>query len=61
MSMGDKIKHDGQEAVGKVTELIGKVTGNEKLEARGQAEAGEANVKQAGDSVKDVAKDVLGN
>jgi uncharacterized protein YjbJ (UPF0337 family) len=60
MNMGDKVRHEGQGAVGKVTELIGKVTGNEKLEARGQAEAGEANVKQAGDSVKDVTKDAFG-
>ena len=29
MSMGDKIKHAGEEAVGKVKEATGKVTGNE--------------------------------
>jgi uncharacterized protein YjbJ (UPF0337 family) len=61
MSMGDKIKHAGEEAVGKVKEGTGKVTGNEDLEARGEAEQAKADVKQAGDSVKDVAKDVLGN
>ena len=61
MSMGDKIKHAGEEAVGKVKEATGKVTGNEKLEARGQAEQAEADVKQAGDNAKDAAKDVFGS
>ena len=37
MSMGDKITHEGEEAVGKVKEVTGKVTGNEDLEARGEA------------------------
>ena len=60
MSMGDKIKH-AEEAVGKVKEVTGKVTGNEDLEARGQAEQTKADVKQTGDSAKDVAKDVVDN
>ena len=47
MSMGDKIKHAGEEAVGKVKEVTGKVTGNEDLEAtrRGRASQGQ---RQAG-------------
>jgi uncharacterized protein YjbJ (UPF0337 family) len=61
MGMGDKIKHAGEEAVGKVKEVTGKITGKDDLEARGQAEQAKADVKQAGDSVKDVAKDVLDN
>ena len=61
MGMGDKIKHAGEEAVGKVKEVTGKVTGNEDLEARGQAEQTKADVKQTGDSAKDVAKDVVDN
>jgi uncharacterized protein YjbJ (UPF0337 family) len=61
MTMGDKIKHAGEEAVGKAKEAAGKVTGNENLEARGQAEQAEANIKQAGDKTKDAAKDVFGN
>ena len=61
MTRGDKIKHAGEEAVGKVKETTGKVTGNEDLEARGQAEKAKADVKQAGDSAKDAAKDVFGN
>jgi uncharacterized protein YjbJ (UPF0337 family) len=61
MSMGDKIKHAGEEAVGKVKETTGRVTGNEDLEARGQAEQAKADVKQAGDKAADAAKDVFGN
>jgi uncharacterized protein YjbJ (UPF0337 family) len=43
MSMGDKIKHGAEEAVGKVKEATGKLTGNESLEAKGQAEQAEAS------------------
>lgn len=60
MSLGDKIKHAGEEAVGKVKEATGKATDNEDLEARGQADQASADVKQAGDKVGDAAKDVFG-
>ena len=60
MTMGDKIKHAGEEAVGKVKEATDTLTDNESLEARGQADQAEANVKQAGDDAKDAAKDVFG-
>ncbi|WP_395727813.1 CsbD family protein [Nakamurella sp.] len=59
MSMGDKIKNAAEEAVGKAKEVTGKVTGNEELEARGQAEQAKANVKQAGEDVKDTVKKVI--
>ena len=61
MTMGDKIKHSGEEALGKAKEATGKVTGNESLEAEGQTDQAKADVKQAGDSAKDAAKDVFGN
>ncbi len=61
MTMGDKIKHAGEEAVGKVKEAAGKATDNESLEARGQADQAKANVKQSGDHAKDAAKDVFGS
>ncbi|SDP40148.1 CsbD-like [Nakamurella panacisegetis] len=60
MSVGDKMKHAGEEAVGKVKETTGKVTGNEDLEARGQAEQAKADTKQAGDKIADAARDVVG-
>lgn len=61
MTMGDRIKHGAEEAVGKVKEATGKLTGNEELEARGQADQAKANVKQAGDDVKDTARDTFGS
>lgn len=66
MSMGDKIKNTAEEATGKVKETAGKVketagkaTDDEQLEAEGQGD--QAKAKQAGEKVKDTAKDVLGN
>ncbi len=61
MSMIDKIKNAAEEAVGNIKETTGKVTGNEDLEAKGQAQQAEANVKQTGEKAKDTAKDVFGN
>ena len=49
------IKH---EIKGAVKETVGKVTGNEELEAEGKLDQGKSGVKQAGESVKDAAKDV---
>lgn len=60
MSIGDKVKHAAEEAVGKAKEVAGKVTGNEELEAKGQAEQAAADAKQAADKVKDAAKDITG-
>lgn len=61
MSMSDKIKHAAEDAVGKVKEATGKVTGNESLEAEGQADQAKADAKQTGDKAKDAVKDVFGN
>jgi uncharacterized protein YjbJ (UPF0337 family) len=61
MAFGDKIKHAGEEAVGKGKEAVGNATGNESLEAEGQTDQAKANVKQAGDKVSDAAKDAFGN
>ena len=53
MGLGDKAKHAAEEAGGKLKEGAGKLTGNERLEAEGQGDQAKANVKQAGDDVKD--------
>jgi uncharacterized protein YjbJ (UPF0337 family) len=49
----DKLKHQGEELGGKAKEAAGKLTGNERLEAEGKADQVTANLKQAGDDVKD--------
>jgi uncharacterized protein YjbJ (UPF0337 family) len=61
MSFGDKIEHLGEEVKGKAKEMTGQATGDQDLEARGQAEQASANLKQAGDKAADAAKDVFGN
>ncbi len=54
--MNDKANHKGEELVGKAKEGLGKVTGNESMEAEGKAEQSKSNIKQAGDDVKDAFK-----
>jgi uncharacterized protein YjbJ (UPF0337 family) len=54
MAFGDRIKHAGEEAMGKVKEATGNATDDERLKAEGQGDQAKANVKQAGDDVKDV-------
>ena len=54
MGIGDKIENAKDELVGKGKEAAGKVTDNERLEAEGRAQQAEADVKQAGENVKDI-------
>lgn len=53
MGIGDKISNAVDDAVGKAKEAAGKLTDNEKLEAEGKADQSVADVKQAGEKVKD--------
>lgn len=53
MSLGDKIKNKVEELTGEAKEATGSATGNEKLQAEGQADQSKAGLKQAGESVKD--------
>ncbi|WP_326556199.1 CsbD family protein [Micromonospora sp. NBC_01796] len=57
MSVGDKIKHKAEEVTGTVKEKVGDATDNERLQAEGAAQRTEAQMKQAGDHVKDAAHD----
>ncbi|GAA4857006.1 CsbD family protein [Actinomycetospora corticicola] len=56
MSADDKAGNKIDELTGKVKETVGKTVGNEKLEAEGRAQQGKANVKQAGEKIKDAFK-----
>lgn len=51
--MNDEMQHKGEELGGKIKEGFGKLTDNERLEAEGRADQTKANLKQAGDDVKD--------
>ena len=57
MSFVDKAKNKLEKTVGKAKEVVGDATGNERLEAEGNAEQGKAGLKQAGEHVKDGAAD----
>ncbi len=56
MGIGDKISNAAEEAGGKLKEGTGRATGNDRLEAEGHGDQASANVKQAGESVKDAFK-----
>lgn len=53
MGTGDKAQNKGEEIAGKIKEQMGDMTDNEELEAEGQADQTKANLKQAGENVKD--------
>lgn len=58
MSYEDKVKNRAEETKGKIKERVGDLTDNERLEAEGMADRAKANVKQAGEHVKDAADDM---
>ena len=57
--LATRSEHAGRGRGGKVKEGVGKVTGNESLEARARPTRPRPNVKQAGDKGRDAAKDVF--
>jgi uncharacterized protein YjbJ (UPF0337 family) len=56
MATTDKVTNTTQQAKGKFKEAAGKVSGNDKLEDKGKADQTNANLKQAGEKVKDAFK-----
>lgn len=57
MGIDDKARHAGEDLAGKAKEAAGKLTDNERLEAEGKLEQSQADIKQAGEKVKDAFKD----
>lgn len=53
MAATNKAKNSAQKAKGKVKESAGKITGNDKLRAKGKADQKKGDLKQAGERVKD--------
>ena len=53
MATSDKTKNSAEQAKGKLKEAAGAITGNDKLRAEGKADQTKANLKQAGEKVKD--------
>lgn len=56
MGTSDKIQNAAQEASGKIKETAGSATDNPDLQAEGQRDQTEANVKQAAEDVKDTLR-----
>ena len=57
MATDDKLRNQGQELKGKTKETIGRATDDEELEAQGRTDQAKANLKDAGEKVKDAIKD----
>ncbi|CAO1651231.1 CsbD family protein [Salinibacterium sp. NSLL150] len=57
MSASDKVENAAEDFTGKAKEAAGKVTDNEKLEAEGRADQAKADLKKAGENVKDAVSE----
>jgi uncharacterized protein YjbJ (UPF0337 family) len=61
VGLDDKMKNAAEDLGGKAKEKTGDATGDRDLQAEGKGDQASANVKQAGEKVKDAAKDVFGD
>jgi uncharacterized protein YjbJ (UPF0337 family) len=57
MGLDDKVRNEGEDLGGKAKETYGRATDDEQLEAEGKADQVKANMKQAGEKVKDAFRD----
>ena len=56
MSAVDKVKNKLEELGGRAKEAIGKITGDKSTENEGKGDQMEANLKDAGEKIKDAFK-----
>ncbi|SDD12796.1 CsbD family protein [Nocardioides lianchengensis] len=56
MGFTEKAKNAAEDALGKAKEAVGDVTGKDDLKAEGQKDQAKANLKSAGEDVKDAFK-----
>ena len=56
MALDDKIDNKAEEVAGKTKQGVGKATDDKDLEAEGKADESKANLKQAGEKIKDAFK-----
>jgi uncharacterized protein YjbJ (UPF0337 family) len=56
MGIADKAKNAAEELAGKAKEVIGDLTDNKDLEAEGKTDQTKADVKNAGENLKDAFK-----
>ncbi len=58
MGLSDKISNTAEKGLGSAKEKAGKLLDNPELEQEGRADQASASAKQAGEKVKDAAKDI---
>ena len=58
MGTDDKLRNQGEDLKGKAKETVGRATDDEELEAQGRGDQAKANLKNAGEQVKDAVKDI---
>ena len=56
MGADDKLKNSAEGGLGKAKEKLGEASGDKDLQAEGKRDKTKADVKQAGEKVKDVFK-----
>jgi len=56
MGLDDKIANATEKVAGKVKEATGRASDDERLEAEGRADQSKADLKDAGEKVKDAFK-----
>ncbi|MBN3508300.1 CsbD-like [Mycobacterium sp. 88mf] len=56
MSIGKKVAHKAEAAMGSAKKVFGRMTGNTRLRAEGRTGQVKGNTKQAGDKLKDAFK-----
>ena len=57
MSGIDKVKNAAEDVTGKVKQKVGEATDDKSLENEGRADQSKADLKNAGEKVKDAFKD----
>jgi uncharacterized protein YjbJ (UPF0337 family) len=53
MGTEDKMRNQGEDALGKAKEKLGDATNDQSMENEGKADQSKADLKQAGEKVKD--------
>ncbi|WP_019874333.1 CsbD family protein [Sporichthya polymorpha] len=61
MGATDKLGNAIDDAAGKAKETAGRMGGDRDMEAEGQGDQAKAQVKKAGENVKDAAKKLMGD
>lgn len=57
MGLSDKVSNAAESAKGKGKQALGEATDDEQLQAEGQVDRSKADLKQAGEKVKDAFRD----